>query len=148
LTQAAVTAGQNNPVFALSTSDTSIGAPQIWTVQFTGNLDGGTATLTFDFDPSTIPAGTPLTDLGIWHFDDNPADATYGHWVFLTGPINVYSGYDTITITTNSFSPFELGERPLTTPEPSTIALAIAGLVPLACFFALRHRKRLALLRA
>ena len=147
LTQAAVTAGQNNPVFALSTSDTSIGAPQIWTVQFTGSLNGGTATLTFDFDPSTIPAGTPLSDLGIWHFDDNPADATYLQWVFLTGPINVYAGYDTITITTSSFSPFELGREFTPTPEPSTIALATAALVPLAGFFALR-RKRRALSRA
>jgi hypothetical protein len=143
LTQAAVTAGENNPVFALSTSNTSIGAPQIWTVQFTGSLNGGTATLVFDFDPSTIPSGTPLADLGIWHFNES-----LGQWQFLTGPINVYSGYDTITITTSSFSPFELGERPLTTPEPSTFVLAAAGLMPLGCFFALRRRKRLALIRA
>jgi hypothetical protein len=142
LTQAAVTAGQNNPVFALSTSDTSIGAPQIWTVQFTGNLEGGTATLTFDFDPSTIPVGTPLADLGIWHFNES-----LGQWQFLTGPINVYNGYDTITITTNSFSPFELGREPVGTPEPATIVLAAAGMLPLGCFFALR-RKRLAASRA
>jgi hypothetical protein len=145
LTQAAVTAGQNNPVFALSTSNTSIGAPQIWTVQFTGSLGNGLTTLTFDFDPSTIPAGTPLSSLGIWHFDDNPADATYDQWVFLMGPIGVYSGYDTITVTTSSFSPFELGTD-INTPEPSTIVLAALGLMPLACFYG-RRRKRAALVR-
>ncbi len=138
LTQAAVTAGQNNPVFALSTSNTSIGAPQIWTVQFTGSLGGGLTTLTFDFDPSTIPAGTPLSSLGIWHFDDNPADATYDQWVFLTGPISVYSGYDTITVQTSSFSPFELGASPA--PEPATIVLAGFGLLPLA--FGCRRKRR------
>jgi hypothetical protein len=130
LTQAAVTAGQSNPVFALSTSSTSIGAPQIWTVQFTGTLGNGLTSLTFDFDPSTIPSGTPLSSLGIWHFDDNPADATYDTWVFLTGTVNVYSGYDTITVQTSSFSPFELGASP--TPEPATIVLAGFGLLPLA----------------
>jgi len=141
LTQAAVTAGQNNPVFALSTSNTSIGAPQIWTVQFTGSLGNGLTTLTFDFDPLTIPAGTPLSSLGVWHFDDNPADATYDQWVFLTGPIGVYDGYDTITVTTSSFSPFELGTD-VNTPEPSTIVLAAMGLLPLACPCCRRRKPR------
>ncbi len=145
LTQAAVTAGQNNSVFALSTSNTSIGAPQIWTVQFTGSLGNGLTTLTFDFDPLTIPAGTPLSSLGVWHFDDNPADATYDQWVFLTGPIGVYDGYDTITVTTSSFSPFELGTD-VNTPEPSTIVLAAMGLLPLACPCR-RRRKQASLIR-
>jgi hypothetical protein len=82
-----------------------------------------------------------LSDLGIWHFDDNPADATYLQWVFLTGPINVYSGYDTITITTNSFSPFELGERPLATPEPATITLLASGFFAIGGFGLVRRRR-------
>lgn len=138
LTQAAVTAGQSNPIFALSTSDTSIGAPQIWQVDYTGSLNGGLATLTFDFDPTTIPSGTPLSSLGIWHFNE-----LVGEWQFLTGPIvDSYAtlGYDTITIQTGSFSPFMLGEQ--VAPEPATALLAMTALVPMGL---LRfRRKRLA----
>jgi hypothetical protein len=135
LTQAAVTAGQNNPIFALSTSNTSIGAPQIWQVDYSGSLDGGIATLTFDFDPTTIPQGTLLADLGIWHYNE-----TLGAWQFLTGPVvDSYAtlGYDTITVQTGSFSPFFLGAP---APEPSSLMLAATGLVPLAGF--VRHRRR------
>jgi hypothetical protein len=141
LTQAAVTAGENNPVFALSTNSVSIGAPQIWQVNYTGNLNGGMATLTFDFDPTTIPSGTPLSDLGIWHFN-----SSLDQWQFLTGTIVdsfATLGYDTITIQTSSFSPFELGTSP--TPEPATIVLVGSGLLPLA-FFA--RRRRMQALRA
>ncbi len=127
LTQAAVTAGQNNPVFALSTGSVSIGAPQIWQVNYSGNLNGGLATLTFDFDPTTIPSGTLLSSLGIWHFN-----SALDQWQFLTGPIvDSYAtlGYDTITIQTSSFSPFDLGAAPA--PEPATLTLAAMGLLPL-----------------
>jgi hypothetical protein len=65
--------------------------------------------------------------------------------VFLTGPIGVFSGYDTITVTTSSFSPFELGTA-VNTPEPSSIVLAACGLMPFACFYGCR-RKRAALIR-
>jgi hypothetical protein len=135
LTQAAVTAGQNNPIFALSTNNTSIGAPQIWQVDYSGSLNGGLATLTFDFDPATIPQGTLLADLGIWHYNE-----TAGAWQFLTGPVvDSYAtlGYDTITVQTGSFSPFFLGAP---APEPSTIMLAMTGLLPLAGFC--RNRRR------
>jgi hypothetical protein len=136
LTQAAVTAGQNNPIFALSTSNTSIGAPQIWQVDYSGSLNGGIASLTFDFDPTTIPQGTPLADLGIWHYNE-----TLGVWQFLTGPIvDSYAslGYDTISVQTGSFSPFFLGAP---APEPSSLMLAATGLLPLAGFFRNRRRR-------
>ena len=141
LTQAAVTAGENNPIFALSTSSASIGAPRIWQVNYDGSLNDGLASLTFDFDPTTLPAGTSLSDLGIWHFNDS-----LDQWQFLTGPVvDSYAslGYDTITIQTASFSPFELGISVAAVPEPATIVLACPGLLTLA-FFA-RRRSRLAL---
>jgi hypothetical protein len=137
LTQAAVTAGENNPVFALSTSSASIGAPQIWQVNYDGSLDGGTATLTFDFDPTTLPSGTSLSDLGIWHFD-----SALDQWEFLTGPVVdsfATLGYDTITIETTSFSPFVLGAA-VAVPEPAAVLLVGSGLLPLA--LAAYRRKR------
>jgi hypothetical protein len=143
LTQAAVDAGESNPIFALSTSDTDIGAPQIWQVNYDGSLDGGTATLTFDFDPTTLPAGTSLSSLGIWHFDE-----TLGQWVFLTGPVvDSYAtlGYDTITIQTSSFSPFDLGVAVAVVPEPATIGLTASGLLTLGLF---ARRRRQPALRA
>ncbi len=70
LTQAAINAGMENPAFALSTSTASIGAPQIWSVQFDGNLNGGMATLVFDYDPSLLPAGFDQSQLGIWHYNE------------------------------------------------------------------------------
>ncbi len=77
LSQAAVAAAQVNPEFLLSTSDQSIGSPQIWNVQFGGSLNGGLATLVFDYDPSSLPPGTNQSLLGIWHFDES-----LGQWVF------------------------------------------------------------------
>ncbi len=120
LTQAAVTAGQNNPVFALSTSSASIGAPQIWTVQFDGSLNGGQATLVFDYDPSLLPAGFDQSQLGIWHYNE-----ALNQWQFQGGQVDVAD--HTVTFVTSSFSPFALG----TVPEPSTIVLALGGLLPL-----------------
>jgi PEP-CTERM motif len=128
LTQAAIAAGQANPVFALSTSDTSIGAPQIWNVAFGGNLNGGTATLVFDYDPSSLPAGTDQSQLGIWHFNENT-----GHWEF-GGTVDTTN--HTITFVTSSFSPFELGRA---VPEPSTVVLLAVGLMAIA---GLRLRRR------
>ncbi len=123
LSNAAVTAAQSNPEFLLSTSNQSIGAPQIWSVQYDGSLNGTMATLVFDYDPSLLPAGTDQSQLGIWHYDEN-----LGQWVF-GGTVDVAD--HTITFVTGSFSPFELG---LQTPEPSTFVLAAAGLSLLAFF--------------
>jgi hypothetical protein len=63
--------------------------------------------MTFDFDPTAIPNGARLSSLGIWHFN-----SSLDQWQVLTGPIvDSYAtlGYDTITIQTTSFSPFDLG---------------------------------------
>jgi hypothetical protein len=124
LTPAAIAAGQSNPIFALSTSDTSIGAPQIWSVNYGGSLSGGSATLVFHYDPSQLPAGTDQSSLGIWHFDKNANQWEFG------GTVNTTD--HTISFVTSSFSPFQLGVRAV--PEPSTIVLAaLGGLALLAC---------------
>jgi hypothetical protein len=121
LTQAAVGAAQSNPEFLLTTSNQAIGTPQIWNVQFDGSLNGGLATLVFDYDPNSLPAGTDQSQLGIWHYNE-----LVGQWQF-GGTVDVAD--HTITFVTPSFSPFELGR----VPEPSTIVLALCGLLPLSC---------------
>jgi hypothetical protein len=128
LTQAAIDAGQHNPAFAVSTSSASIGAPQIWNVQFDGSLNGGQATLVFDYDPSLLPAGFDQSQLGIWHYNE-----LVGQWQF-GGTVDVPD--HTITFVTSSFSPFELGS----VPEPTTIVLALGALLPFAGYA--RRRKR------
>ncbi len=120
LSQAAVAAAAANPIFALSTSELSV-APQIWNVQYDGSLDGGTATLVFNYDPTLLPTGTDPTTLGIWHFSKITDE-----WVFggIVDPL-----VHTITFETDSFSPFQLG---INVPEPGTWALAMLGLGCLA----------------
>ncbi len=124
LTQAAVEAGQANPIFALSTADNAIGAPQIWSVDFAGQLNGGSATLTFNYDPTKLPAGTDQSQLVIWHF--NHITNQWEH----TGAGDVNIALHQITYTTDSFSPFSLGTLAVV-PEPSTIVLAGCGLLSL-----------------
>jgi hypothetical protein len=128
LSAAAVAAAATNPVFALSTQALSA-APQIWNVDFTGQLSGASATLVFHYDASLLPQGLDESTLGIWHFNSNTS-----HWDF--GGI-VDANADTIAFTTNSFSPFELG---VTVPEPSSIVLSTFGLIGLAFWF-FRGRK-------
>jgi hypothetical protein len=87
---------------------------QYWDLHYTGDLQGP-ATVTFHFDPSLVTSALPL---GIWHYTDGPG------WEFLGGTILG----DTITVTTDSFSPFALAAVPV--PEPSSLTmLAIAGVV-------------------
>jgi hypothetical protein len=117
LSQQAIAAAQNNPVFGLSTSSLSVD-PQIWTVDYTGLQAGQSATLVFHYDPSLLPAGTDQSTLGMWHFNKITNSWEFGGTVDTTN--------HTITFVTSSFSPFELGRA---VPEPSTIALVAGGLV-------------------
>ncbi len=74
---------------------------QVWNLKYTGTMQGP-ATITFHVDWSLVNLGTP----GIWHYD------SINGWEYLGG---VRNG-DTITVTTNRFSPFVLGEP----PQPET----------------------------
>ena len=64
--------------------------------------------MTFHFDPSLVTSGSPL---GIWHY------AFERGWEFLGGTI----AGDTITVNTDSFSPFALAIVPV--PEPSSLTM-------------------------
>ncbi len=117
LSQLAIAAAQNNPVFAASTADLAAN-PQIWTVDYTGLLPGQVATLIFHYDPALLPGGIDESQLGIWHFNGTTWD--FG------GTVNTTD--HTVTFDTTNFSPFELG---VSVPEPSTIVLAGIGLLAL-----------------
>jgi hypothetical protein len=130
LTPAAIAAGEANPVFALST-DTLAANPQIWNVDFTGDLNGGSVTLVFNYDPTLLPPGLDENLLGIWHFSSATSEWDFG------GTVDVPS--HTITYVTDSFSPFQLG---VAVPEPSSTALALFAAVGLAGVGLRRHRAR------
>jgi hypothetical protein len=120
LSQAAVAAAEVNPIFALST-DTLSANPQIWNVDFSGDLGGASVTLTFHYDPTLLPVGLDELTLGIWHFNSNTNEWDFGG--------TVDPDADTIAYTTDNFSPFQLG---VNVPEPSTLLLAAAGLAVIA----------------
>lgn len=126
----AISAGSANPLFVLSNEMLSTD-PQIWNVDYTGSLDGGTATLVFNYDPSLLPQGFDESQLGMWHFN-----TVSGQWEF-GGAVDTNN--HTITFVTESFSPFQLG----VVPEPDTFALAAVGLFGLA-WVARRSRKKAA----
>jgi hypothetical protein len=130
LSNAAIAAAKQNPVFALSTSNLSV-TPQIWDVQYSGILGLGIQ-LTFHYDPSLLPLGTDESKLGIWHYDSSSNMWQFG------GTVDTVD--HTIIYFANSLSPFELG---LKVPEPSTIVLAGLGVLGLG-FATLRKKNRLA----
>ena len=121
LSQGAVEAAKNNSIFAASTADLAA-APQIWDVSFTGALNGGTATLVFNYDPGLLPLGFDQSTLGIWHYSHQRLQWEFG------GTVNI--GDHTITYITDGFSDYMLGTTAV--PEPSTICLAMVGVVGLA----------------
>ena len=112
LTTLSTLASQTAPVnFLLPTTS---GLAQEWDLSFNGTFTGS-ATLTFHYDPSTLAPGLDPSTLQIEHF-------TSGQWVALSGIVDPVA--DTITVSTNSFSPFVLAA----VPEPSALAfLSLAG---------------------
>jgi hypothetical protein len=127
LSTAGVSAESLNHAFALSLNSFggAQGVQQVWNVEYSGQLNGP-VTLTFDYDPSTLPAGTDQTKLGIWHFI-----SSLDQWQF-GGTVDTVN--HTITVTTNSFSPFVLG-----VPEPSSLVLAAFGFIGLAAWCSRRR---------
>lgn len=125
----AITAGQSNSTFSLSTGDLAA-HPQIWAVGYTGLPGGQSATLVFSYDPALLPAGTDQSKLGLWHYNESTGNWTFG------GTVNTAN--HTITFVTNSFSPFELGITAV--PEPSTFVLLGLGAAALAIAGVRRRR--------
>jgi hypothetical protein len=121
LSQAALAAAETNPIFALSTAALSV-SPQIWNVDFSGDLGGASVELVFHYDQSLLPVGLDELTLGIWHFD-----SILDEWEF-GGTVDPLA--DTITYTTDNFSPFMLG----VVPEPSAFVLCGVALVGLVAF--------------
>jgi hypothetical protein len=119
--QAAIAAAEVNPIFALSTESLAV-SPQIWNVDFDGDLMGATIELVFHYDTALLPVGTDESLLGIWHFNSNTNEWEFG------GVVDPLA--DTITFTTDNLSPFQLG---VAVPEPSTLALAGLGLLAGGC---------------
>jgi hypothetical protein len=82
--------------------------------------------LTFSYDPDLLPAGVAPAELLILHYVD-------GGWETLA-PIALDAGAHTLTVQTDSLSPFVLGA----VPEPATLGLLAVGAV------AMIHRRRTA----
>jgi hypothetical protein len=121
LTTSALASQTTSFNFALPTIG---GLVQTWDLSFSGTFSGP-ASLTFHYDPSTLLPDTDPSQLEIQHF-------TNGQWVALIGTVN--STAETITVSTNSLSPFVLAE----VPEPSTLTLVVVG--GLALLVRLRSR--------
>lgn len=114
--------GASTPTFVLP-------SPQLllWDVEYAPDVssEAAQATLTFHFDPSKLNSGLDLSTLEMFHFAG-------GQWVPLASSVDPQA--DTITVSTNSFSPFALG----VVPEPAT--LATVGLAALMACISRRRR--------
>jgi hypothetical protein len=89
-----------------------------WDLAFDGTFTAP-ATLVFHYDPGVLGPGVNESDLRIEHYHD-------GQWETLAGAVDPSA--DTITVTTDTFSPFALGA----VPEPSCLAIigvAASGLL-------------------
>ncbi len=87
---------------------------QLFDVNYSGTFDGAIE-LSFNYDPTLLPAGFDQTNLRVFHW-------TGTEWENLGGVVD--STNNTITVTTNSLSPFAVAA----VPEPETYALMLAGL--------------------
>lgn len=102
------------------------GPTSVWTIEG-GDDFTGLATLTFGYDTALLPTGYDESLLAVGHYIDGVG------WEMLTGVID--ENANTITVQTNSFSPFSL----VAVPEPGTAMLVMTGLL-----LAGRGRKRVA----
>ena len=86
-------------------------------MDFNGSF-AGDATVTLHFDPSLL-GNTPVSDIYVEHYEN-------GSWMIPSNQV-IDTNNDTITFSTNGFSPFVLAA----VPEPSTLALLGVGAVAL-----------------
>ncbi len=87
---------------------------QIWDLNYSGTF-AGPVQLVLDFDPTGMTASQENA-LAIYHF-------TGGQWVDIGGVLDLNA--DTITVDTNSLSPFVLGVQSV--PEPASLSLLSLG---------------------
>ena len=100
------------------------GLLQLWDIGFEGSFNDGLR-LTFHLDTSLLPPGADPENLRLYHW-------TGGSWQLLAGGFDPATG--TITIETDSLSPFAVGA----VPEPGAAWLLAGGLVAIG----LRLRRR------
>ncbi len=92
------------------------GDAQFWSIDVEDGTYTGPITLTFQYDPALLPPGLNLSDLVMLHHTTNGWETLAPTAV---DPIN-----HTVTVQTNSLSPFMLGM----VPEPGTAVLLVLAL--------------------
>jgi len=89
---------------------------ELWDISLDTAFDE--ATITFEYDAASHYNAVVHSDLRIFHYED-------GEWVIPTQTIDLEAG--TITVVTESLSPFALG----LVPEPGTLGLMVGGAIVL-----------------